>query len=276
MALVCIAIAPDSAAAQSAKPARIGAMPQGWSFLWTLTPQTEGRPVTGEAQVLDVAIWRGIARITVRAGALRSFTGEAGTMLLRSRDSVLAMVNPTRRETLTGTLSELAVMMGGAVSSAVDVHDVHSTTRLIGAGAPILRFATRRAELTQRFTLLVNTAGMKRELRNEQVVTLDISRDVARLDPAFPVFAEQFARTLGVPLAMRRELRAAERGVPPGFPVRTVTTAVTIVGRDTVRTSTRAELTRLRWESVDTTTFVAPTDFRVTEMRRLIQRSGRP
>lgn len=247
-----------------------------WLFTWTLTPQTAGRPVNGESQVLDVAIWHGVARIGVRAGALRSFTGERGTMLLRSMDSTLAMINPVARETLTGTLSELAAMMGGGASPLVALKDVHSVTRMRGAGEPIVRFGTRRVELTQRFTLRINAAAMKRDLRNEQVVIIDISRDVARLDPAFLVFAEQFARTVGVPLSMRRELRAAERGVPAGFPVRTMTAALTIVGNDTVRTTTRAEMSLLRRELVDTTTFVAPSEFRVTQLSRLLQRGRRP
>lgn len=248
-----------------------------WLFTYTISPTASGRAVQGGEQVMDVAIWRGITRIVVRRGALRSMTGDAGTMLLQSTDSTLAVINPARREVLTGALNDLAALMGGPGSTApLEVADIQSVTHARGNGDASHGYVTRRVELAQRYTLRVNAPGMKRELRTEQVVTLDISRDIARLDTGFRRFAEQFARSLGLPEPVRRQLRAAERGIPSGFPVRTTTVGVTVAGSDTLRTTTRAELTHLRREAVDTSTFVVPSDYRVTEMTRLLQQRRKP
>jgi hypothetical protein len=130
----------------------------------------------------------------------------------------------------------------------------------------------RRVALSQQYTLTVRTPSVQRQLRTEQEVGLELSRDIARLDPAFRAFAAQFARGLGVPAPVRAQLRVLERGVPDGFPVRTTSDAITITGSDTLRTSTRAELRELRQVPVDTSLFVAPAGYRVTEMSRLLQR----
>lgn len=233
--------------------------------------------MAGGEQVLDVAVWNGMARISVRSGALRSLAGDGGLMLLRAADSTLVVINPTRREVLTGRMGDVGALMGGPGAAApIDVSDVRSATRDLGRGAPLLGYATRRAELTQRYTLRLTAPGITRELRTEQTVTLDVSRDVGRLDPGFGVFAEQFARSLGLPEPVRRQLRAAERSLPAGFPVRSTTKGMTVSGTDTLRTTTRAELTDLRREAVDTASFVIPPGYRVTEMSRLLGPRRRP
>ncbi|MDZ7629887.1 MAG: hypothetical protein U5K74_00665 [Gemmatimonadaceae bacterium] len=245
----------------------------GWRFTWTITPTAAGQPVRNGSQVLDVAVWNGVAQIVVREGALRRMTGEHGMMLLRASDSTLLVINADRREVLAGSLADLGALMAGPGSLApLEVTDVRSSTRDLGAGAPLLRYRTRRAQLTQRYRLRITAPGVKRELHTDQVVTIDVSRDISRLDAGFRVFADQFSRSLGLPEPVRRVLRAAERGVPSGFPVRSTTIGTTVAGTDTLRTSTRAEMTALRREPVDTTGFFAPAGFRVTEMRRLLQR----
>ena len=246
---------------------------QAWHFVYTVRPTAAGKPIAAGEMVLDVAIWKGIARITVGHSPLRSVTGDSGVMLLRANDSTLAIVNPVRREVLRASVSELSAQMGGPTASPqLTVSDVRSTTRLLGDGPRTMGRATRRAELTQRYTLSIRTATIQRQLRTEQQVVLDISREIARLDPAFRAFAMQFARTLGVPGPARKQLRALERGLPDGFPVRASTSAVTVSGSDTILTTTLAEASALRRGGVDTLTFLVPAGYRVTEMSRLLQR----
>lgn len=271
-AAVLTALALASAVAQS--PA---ASAQAWRFTYTISPTAAGQPMAGGEQVLDVAVWRGVARITVRSGALRSLTGERGTMLLRADDSTLVVINPVRREVLTGVMGDLGALMGGPASGApIAVGEVNSTTRNLGRGETRLGYPIRRVELTQRYTLRLNAPGIMRELRTEQVVSLEMSRGIGLLDPGFRVFAEQFGRSLGLPDQVRRQLRAAERGIPAGFPVRSTTEGMTVSGSDTLRTTARAVLTDLRRDAVDTASFIMPEGYRVTEMGRLLGPRRRP
>jgi hypothetical protein len=269
--LLAVLIPASAAMAQSANIPVINA--QAWHFAYAVRPTAAGKPITAGEMVMDVAIWKGIARITVRQGPLRTVTGDSGVMLLRANDSTLAIVNPVRREVLRASVSELSALMGGPTASTqLTVTDVRSATRLLGDGPRTLGRGTRRAELTQRYTLTLRTATVQRQLQTEQQVVLDISREIARLDPAFRAFATQFARTLGVPGPARQRLRALEQDVPDGFPVRATTSAVTVSGSDTIRTTTVAEASALRRSGVDTLTFLVPAGYRVTEMSRLLQR----
>lgn len=280
LALCCaltIAATPQTASAQPGSSPTVSARDAAWLFTYSIVPTAAGQAVKGGTQVMDVAIWNGVVRITVREGALRLMTGDRGTMLLRARDSMLFVINPARRDVLRGSLSDLGAMMGGPGGSApLEVVDVRSATRDRGVAAPLLRYATRRVELTQRYTLRISAPGVKRELRTEQMMTVDVSRDIATLDAGFRVFADQFSWSPGLPDTVRRVLRAAERGMPAGFPVRSTTVGTTVAGSDTLRTTTRSELTQFRREAVDTTTFVVPADYRLTEMTRLLQQRRRP
>ncbi len=227
--------------------------------------------------MLEVAIWAGSARITVRQGALKAMTGEGGTILIRTDDSTMAIVNSVKREVLKVATGEFAALMGGPFGAAtLEVSDVTSVTRDRGLDARLLGYSTRRVELTQGYTLRLNTPVAQRSLRTDQQLQLNVSRDIGRLDSGFRAFAEQFGRSLALPESVRRELHESERAVPAGFPIRSVTTAVTVSGSDTLRTTTRAEMTALHRETVDTTTFAIPAGFRITEMSRLMQRPRRP
>jgi hypothetical protein len=211
-------------------------------------------------------------RISVREGPLRALTGDGGTLLLRSADSSLAIIKPAKREVLSAAMGDLGTLMGAPGNGVpIEISGVSSTVRRRGAGAGLNGYPTARVELTQRYALAISTPTLRRSVETQQVHDLDISRDIGRLDPGFRTFAEQFARALGVPGAVRARLRTLERALPPGVPVRISTTAVTVSGSDTLHTVTRAEMSVLRRESVDTTTFFIPSGYRVTEMSRLLQ-----
>ena len=270
--LTGVCATPIAASAQRALPA-----PTAWRFTWTIASTADGKAVNAGAMVLDVAVWKGTVRITVREGPLRAVTGEDGTILLRAADSTLAVIKPARREALSAAASDLGAMLGGpGAGFPLEVSDASSTTRVLGGGARAFGHATRRVELTQRYTIEISTPTVRRSLRTKQVHDIEISREIGRLDPGFRVFAEQFARALGLPHAVRTRLRALERSMPEGMPVRTTTTAVTVADTDTLRTTMRAEMALLRQERVDTTTFVIPAGFRVTDMSRLLQRGRLP
>lgn len=262
----------SSAAAQAAVTAATA-----WRFTWTIAPAADGKPITGGSMVLDVAIWNGAVRITPRDGPLRALTGVDGSILLHADNSALSIIKPARQEVLSAASGDLGALIGGPASGfPLEVSDVSSTTRMTGTGARAFGYATRRVELLQRYTLQVSTPTLRRSLRTEQVHDLEISREIARLDPGFRAFAEQFARSLGLPSAVRTRLRVLERSIPEGVPVRVTTTALTVSGTDTLRTTTRAEMSALRQERVDTTTFLIPAAYRVTDMSRLLQRGRRP
>jgi hypothetical protein len=258
--------------------ATAGPAARGWTFTYTVALSAAGRSSENGGLTLDVAVWRGTARITVRDGALRSLTGDRGTILVRSRDSTIAVLDPTRRDALVARANDVGALLTGGQAGAlpIDVSEVSSVTQRRGAGPRTLGFTTRHVEIEQRYTMHLSSPTVKRTLRTEQTVELDVSRDVAKLDAGFQAFMELFAHALDSPAAVRASLRAVERGVPSGVPLRRSTTALTIVGADTLRTTRRAEVTAINRATVDTTTFVVPAGFRVTEMGRLLQRRTAP
>ncbi len=257
---------------------------QGWTFTYTAGISAGGRAQPGGDITLDVAVWRGIARITPRGGALRGMTGGGGTILLRSADSVVSIVNPSRRDELRVTMAEFggAIMGGGpgggsgGASIPMEVSAVRSAVTPRGAGAPLGTFTTRHVEVDGAYTITVTTPAGSRSLQVTQRQSLDVSRDVERLDPGFRAFADQFIRGFGVPAEVRRKLRQTERGVPAGFPVRSVTSGMTVAGTDSVRTERTATVSVPTRTAVDTATFVVPAGFRITEMSRLLQQRRQP
>lgn len=277
LALLCTTTAPDVLVAQSNAPVS-GATGQGWHFTYTVTVSAAGRSSENGALTLDVAVWHGTARITVREGALRNLTGDRGSILVRGSDSTVVLLNPTRRDALVAHSGELGALLAGGQAGAVpiEVSDVSSVTRARGAATRVLGFSTQRVELEQRYTIQLASPTVKKTLRTVQTAQLDISRDLQKLDAGFRAFAEQFARALELPAAVRAALRAVERDVPDGFPLRSNTAAQSVVGTDTLRTERRAEVTAFNRAAVDTTTFVVPTGYRVTEMSRLLQRNRTP
>lgn len=250
---------------------------RAWLFTYHVTGSVVGNPKDTGNMVFDVAVWRGVARITARGGAWRALTGEGGTVLLRKADSTVVALNPARQEALVAPATELSALLGGMTGSMqLDVTDASSVTTSRGAGPRLSGFATRRVDLTQHYSLQVGNGTMKRSLSSEQLLELTLSRDVDRLDPGFRAFSDYFARSLAVPAAVRRALRALERDVPVGFPLQSHSTSQTAVGSDTLRAETRSIVSMLRTEVVDTTTFAVPPSYRITEMRRLMQTRARP
>ena len=256
--------------------AQAPAVPQAWRFTWTTSTTAAGQPVPNSAMVFDVAIWRGAARIAVRSGPLRAITGDSGAILLRDADSVLTIVNPTRRDALVATLGEVSAMMSGTGALQLVVADVSSAMRSGGAGAPLDRYSTRRVQLDQRYTMRISAQQLRRALRVEEETTLDLSAAVASLDPGFRAFADQFLRALGKPAAVRAALRSREAELPKGMPLWSRIVSITVSGSDTLRTETVGVMSALRRGSVDTSTFAAPADYRRTEVRRLLQPRGAP
>lgn len=250
---------------------------EGWVFTWSLSASADGREMSAAQMLLDVAVWRGSVRISVRSGALRLMTGDNGAIVMRAADSVLSVINPARREVLQGTAAEIGAFGRGAGGSIpLVVSDVGGSVQLVGVAPELEGFAARRVDISERYSLTFRAPTMQRTVRTEQVITLDVSRAVDRLDPGFRAFAERFAGAIGVPGAVRDALRAVERRVPAGFPIRSVNVATTISADDTVRTVTRSVVTGLKRAVLDTTGFVVPAGYRVTEMRRLLQPRRQP
>ena len=276
--LLSLLLSTPAGLAAQATAASAGGTAQGWRFTYTVSASAAGRANDVGGLTLDVAVWHGTARITVRDGALRTLTGDAGTILVRSADSSIVVLNPTRRDALVARNNEFGAVLAGGQSAAlpIDVSGVSSVTSHRGAGPRALGFATQRVTIEQRYTLQISASTVKKTLRTVQRVDLDISRDLQQLDAGFRAFAEQFARALELPAAVRTALRAVERDVPSGFPLRSSTSAETVVDTDTLRTVRRAAVTAFSRASVDTTTFGVPAGYRVTEMRRLLQRGKGP
>jgi hypothetical protein len=272
--LVCatLAFAP-ALTAQSAPTA-----PNGWSFQYEMsTMTTTAQPVPAADMLLNVEIWRGNARITVKRGALQSLTGSGGMILLRAGDTVLTIVKPDRREVLLVNPGELSAIAGGSPSGpAFDVTNVSSTVTDRGAARPVFGYAARSTELMQRFTVRLSTSTIRRELVTQQKVNLVVSDAIARVDPGFKLFAMRFARGFGQPAAVRRALAPFELRVPAGFPVMTGTLSRVVSGTDTLETNTLVRVLALQRAVIDTTLFAVPADYRVTEMSRLLQNRRPP
>ena len=157
----------------------------------------------------------------------------------------------------------------GAMQAVVS--DAASVTHLRGAGPGLLGFTTRRVEFEQHYALMIASSTARRTVRSEQTVQLDVSHEIAGLDPGFVAFNEYFARSLGVPGAVRQALRAVERDLTIAFPLQSVTTTVAVSGPDTLRTQSHSAVSAFRTEAVDTNTFRVPADYRITDMSRLLQ-----
>ena len=257
--------------------AQSSARARAWSFTYTVTGSILGAAKDTAELVFDVAIWRGVARVAVRRGPLRALTGERGLVLVRSADSTVVVLNPAKQEALVAQSGDLAGLFAGPMGSVqLDVTDAASVSAVRGAGPRLLGYATRHVDLTQRYALHVANGSVARSLRTGQVLQLDLSRDVARLDPGFRAFNDYFARSLGVPGAVRRALRTLERSVPVGFPLQILTTSHTVAGTDTLRADSRSVVTMLRADVVDTATFTIPPGYRITDMSRLLQSRPRP
>ena len=122
---------------------------RAWLFTYTVNGSVVGNPKDTGSMVFDVAIWRGVARITARGGAWRALTGARGTVLLRKADSTVVALNPVRQEALVAPATELSGMPGGITGSMqFDVTNASSVTTARGAGPRLSGFATRRVDLT--------------------------------------------------------------------------------------------------------------------------------
>jgi hypothetical protein len=254
--------------------AQAGPLPSnGWTFQYEMSTMTAAaQPVPAADLLLNVEIWRGNARITVKRGALQSLTGAGGMILLRAGDSVLTIVKPDRREVLLVSSGELASIMGRSPNGPnIDVTNVSSTFTDRGASRPAFGYVGRSGELMQRFTLRLSSSTIRREIATQQKVNLVVSEAIARLDPGFKLFASRFARGFGQPAAIRRALEPLEQRVPSGFPLMTGTLSRVISGADTLETTTLVRVLALKRAVVDTTQFTLPADYRVTEMSRLLQ-----
>ena len=258
-------------AQQTAPPNR------GWLFTYAVTGSLSANREDTSGFVFDVAIWRGTVRIAVRSGPMRALTGDRGAMLLRTGDSALIVLNPARQEALLTRAGELNSVLGGAMGSMqITVTDAASSTMATGAGPRVAGFATRRVDLAQRYTMQAAAGTLRRMARTEQVLQLDVSRVVARLDPGFRLFSEQFARSLGAPAPVRQALRALERGIAADFVMQSHLTSITVSANDTLRAESRSAVSEFRSDIVDPTTFVVPPGYRITEMSRLLQPRPRP
>lgn len=272
-AIAVLTIAP---AAVAQAPVSVGAA--GWAFTYTVGSSAAGRPTEGIDMAYDVLVWRGAARIRVRSGPMKRLAGDSGVILVRATDSVLSVINPARREVLQAAVGDLSTMFAGGAPGGmqIEVTDVTSGARARGRGEPLASFATQRHQLEQRYTIRVNANAVQRSIRTEQQIAVDASVQIDQLDSGFRAFAEQFARSLGQPAAVRRALLAAKRTPFRGFPVRTVTQSVTISGSDTLRSETRAAISAPRRTVVDTTAFRLPADYRITDMSRLLRPRRQP
>ena len=262
-----------AAQAQARPGSKASSRTEAWLFSYATTVTANGRAATGPGLAFDVAVWRGVARVTVRGGAFAAVTGARGALLVRAGDTLIVAINPDKREVLVLPSGQLGDLIGGPVPGGLqlDISDVSSTIRRGGAGPRVEGHASQHLMIQQAYTMTIGINAMRRTIRNRQQVELDVSPSLSRLDRGFAAFAEQVVAGIGTPAAVRAMLRPLQRSLPPGFPVRSVTTAVIISGSDTVNTKSESAITGLRREVVDTTLFQAPPDFRVTELRRLLQ-----
>ena len=273
LGVVGVLLASAHAAAQTVPVARPAPRTQAWLFSYATSVSATGRTGPGPSLTFDVAVWNGVARVTVRGTDFTALTGVRGALLVRAGDSLLLAVNPDKREVLRLPPGQLGNLIGGAVFGGMqlDVSEVSSTLRRGGAGPRIEGHASQHVTLEQRYTMTIGMNTVRRVIRSRQRVELDVSTSLSRLDRGFDAFARQVVRNVGTPAAVRAWLLPLERGLPRGFPLRSVTTAVAISGSDTVETKSESTISGLRREAVDTTMFRVPPDFRVTELSRLLQ-----
>jgi hypothetical protein len=275
-AMLCV-VAPVCAGSLGAQRApvvaRTSAPTDAWLFSYATVVRADGRSVGGGDVTLDVAVRNGMVRVMFRGGAMSSLTGARGVLLLRAGDTLMTAVNHEKREVLVMPAGQLGNVIGGmqAAGLPLDVSGVSSTVRRGGAGLRFAGHTSQRVLLEQQFTITVGPATMRRAMRTTQHLDVDVSASLSRLDPGFEAFAEQVVRSSGVPAAVGVQLRASQRGLPAGFPVRSVTAGRTVVGADTLLSSSESRISALRRDTVDTMSFIPPRDYRVTELSRLLQ-----
>jgi hypothetical protein len=256
-----------SATAQSAPVAN------GWRFQYVLSNPAPGGTAARSDVVLDVAIWKDRVRVDVRGGPLKALAGDSGYVLLSAADTLLSVVNPSRREVLI--LGSAGLAAAAPIAMQMTVSGVTVTTRRVGAGARIAGFATEKVESAQAYSVQIANGSMSRTIKTVRQVTLQRSDAIARLSPGFLAFAEQFLQAFDQPGPVRTALRPRTLELRRGFPVTSQTVGYAIVGSDSARVDASGRLQQFRAERVDSAMFFPPTAYRVTEMSRLLQQRPR-
>jgi len=271
--VVSLLLVSGRASAQPRPAVKSAPREQAWLFSYTASVTGIGRPGAGTSVTFDVAVRNGVARVTAGGGAFATLSGARGALLVRAGDTLISAINPDKREVLVLAASQLGTLLGGPVPDGLqfDVSEVSSTIRRGGAGPRIEGHASRHVTLEQRYTLTIGMNAMRRVIRTQQQVEVDVSSSLSRLDRGFDAFIGQVVSNSGTPASVLAVLRPLQRTMPSGFPRRSGTAAVVISGSDTLRTRSESAISRLRREVVDTMTFRIPHDFRVTELSRLLQ-----
>jgi hypothetical protein len=253
----------------SAQPARAGRT-QGWSFLYLVTTAS-GASRASEARVqFAVTVWQGGVRVVPTNGELAQLVGADGYVVLLPGDSVLHLISPARRTVLRVRRDELAALRGGPESAPVS--GFRTSSRDAGQGATFAGYATRRRQETLQYTTRPSLGTTTRTLLFTSTAEQEQSAAISRLDPGFDRFMDQFINNAGPGILSRPQRARVAASATARFPVTSRTQLAIVVGTDTVRIQSNATMSALRAVVVDTTQFVVPAGYQVTDASRLLQR----
>jgi hypothetical protein len=135
----------------------------------TLTRQVGKAQIAGDKARIDFA--------EVKGASPSPMMGKDGYVLLHEGGKVMYMVDPKKKEYLKMDVKELGSMFSSISNMAggmmkIDVKDVSSSVRKVGAGETILGYPTEMWEIKQAYTMSVKAFGFGSTTKNEGTTTI--------------------------------------------------------------------------------------------------------
>lgn len=239
----------------------------GWTYTMNMTTDSGDAAHRSSIAIRYQVMGHTVRMEFVQVSNLPVATGAEGIyQLMNSADSTMTMVTPKDRAAM---VMNVGGMLGGRdIKPKIVQHPTKSQTEDLGAGEKILGHATRHVRTTSEGTVEVTMMGQTCTGKLNNVSEMWIAPDVD-LKVAMDATSKTMNGTLGI--ADDDAPGAAPSPLPAGTPLRTVTrtTGPNAQGR-TVTVTTTMEYVELAHGPLDPSLFAVPSDYRVTDMRRMM------
>lgn len=259
--------APPGAAAAGRRVAAV----DGWRFRWKVTSDARGQGAAAQPS-MTVSLIPGKARMDFEEVQRGGLVKKGGFILLDAGKGTITVIDPEEKKAMVMEPSALGGMMnamgmGGMMK--MEVSDVKVATESMGAGEPILGFATRKYKVSRSYTLTVTIMGRK-NVNKEQSESEVWMADRVIDDRAFEEWAKNFGRGFGGMggEAFKALIEAEQANAPKGTLLKAVTrSTMTDGGGKATTTTTTMEMQELKKLSLDAGLFEVPAGYEVVDLK---------
>jgi hypothetical protein len=262
--------------ARTPAPSVRATLATGWRFVMRVTSAStgpRGRPMGGRDQgdrTMTVLLQGGRARIEQGGAVANPMMPKDGYMLMDGKAGRMLIVNPAEKKVLVMSGDALAAGPAGQMMQ-IDVDDLVTNVRELGAGATILGYRTRKYRVNQSYVMRVSGMGQSRSIRNVLETDAEVSAELAAVDPGFEEFGKRFTRGVADGSPGMRKLAEAAKQWPRGFALRTRTSQLTIDGADTLRSTSDMQVTEMKQLTIDPAVLQVPAGYEEIDLNRLMQ-----